>query len=104
MASQLFLLQTAIENSIQLQRVFRDRLNPLDAYPDAEFIARYRITRPMFMELLDRLETFIVRPTGRSHAIPMTTQLAVTLEFLATGTFQTVVASSHGISQCSVSL
>ena len=40
MASQLFLLQTAIENSMQLQRVFRDRLNPLDAYSDAEFIAR----------------------------------------------------------------
>ena len=103
MASQLFLLQTAIENSIQLQRVFRDRLNPLDAYSDAEFIARYRITRPMFMELLDRLETFIVRPTDRSHTIPTTTQLAVTLQFLATGKFQTVVASSHGISRCSVS-
>ena len=37
MASQLFLLQTAIENSMQLQRVFRDRLNPLDVYSDAEF-------------------------------------------------------------------
>ena len=49
------------------------------------------------MELLDRLETFIVRPTGRSHTIPTTTQLAVTLQFLATGTFQTVVASNHGI-------
>ena len=81
MASQLFLLQTAIENNIQLQRVIRDRLNPLDAYSDAEFIARYRITRPMFMELLDRLETFLVRPTFRSHAIPTTTQLAVTLQF-----------------------
>ena len=79
MASQLFLLQTAIENSIQLQRVFRDHLNPLDAYSDAEFIACYRITRPMFMELLDRFENFIVR---------------VTLQFLATGTFQTVVAAA----------
>ena len=37
------------------------------------------------------------------HSIPTTTQLAVALQFLATGSFQTVVASSHGISQSSVS-
>ena len=59
---------------MQLQIVFRNPLHPLGAYSDAEFIARYRITRPMFMELLDRLETFIVRPTRRSLAIPTTTQ------------------------------
>ena len=57
----------------------------------------------MFTELLDRLDTFTVRPTSRSHSIPTTTQLAVKLQFLATGTFQTVVASCHGISHCSVS-
>ena len=99
MTSQLFLLKTLIDNSMQLKRVFRDRLN----LPDARVHCPLRITRPMFMELLDRLETFIIRPTGRPHAIPMTTQLAVTLQFLATGTFQIVVASSNGISQCSVS-
>ena len=50
---------------------------PLDAYSDTEFIARYKITRVMFTELLDRLDTFTVRPTSRSHSIPTTTQLAV---------------------------
>ena len=103
MASQLFFLQTAIDSSMRRQRIFRDRLNPLDAYSDTDFIARYRITRSMFTELIDRLETATIRPTSRSHSIPTTTQLAVTLQFLATGTFQTVVASCHGISQCSVS-
>ena len=57
----------------------------------------------MFTELFDRLETFTVRSTSRSHSISMTTQLAVTLQFLSTGTFQTVVGSCHGISECSVS-
>ena len=103
MASQLFFLQTAIEGSMQRQRIFRDRLNPLDTYSDTDFIVRYRISRVMFIDLLDRLETFTVRPTSRSHSISMTTQLAVTLQFLATGTFQTVVGSCHGISQCAVS-
>ena len=43
---------------MQLQKVFLDRLNPLDAYSEAEFIARCMITRPMFMGLIDKLETF----------------------------------------------
>ena len=55
----------------------------------------------MFMKLLDRLETFIVLPTGRSHAIydnSVSCDITV-FSYL----FETVVASSHGISQCSVS-
>ena len=43
MASQLFFLQTAIEGSMQRQRIFRDRLNPLDTYSDTDFIVRYRM-------------------------------------------------------------
>ena len=100
---QLFFLQTAIDGSIRRQRIFRDSLNPLDAHSDVELIARYRITRAMFTELIDILETFTNRPTSRSHSIAMTTQFAVTLQFLATGTFQTVVGSCLGISQCTVS-
>ena len=41
--------------------------------------------------------------TSRSHSLPTTTQLAIALQFLATGSFQNVIASSHGISQPSVS-
>ena len=103
MASQLFFLQTVIDGSMRRQRIFRDRLNLLDAYSDVEFISRYRITRAIFTELIDILETSTNRPTSRPHSIAMTTQLAVTLKFLATGTFQTVVGSCHDISQCTVS-
>ncbi|KAI6658940.1 Nuclease HARBI1 [Oopsacas minuta] len=53
----------------------------------------------MFLELHDKIETFMSRSTSRSHALSVTTQLVVTLQFLATGSFQTVVASAHGISQ-----
>ena len=57
----------------------------------------------MFLELHDKIETFISRSTSRSHSLSVKTQLAVTLQFLATGSFQIVVASAHGISQPSVS-
>ena len=102
MASLFVLLEMEI-GSLRRQRIFRDRLNPLDAYSDVEFIARYRIRREMFLELHDKIETFMSRSTSRSHSLSVTTQLAVTLQFLATGSFQTVVASAHGISQPSVS-
>ena len=106
MASALSLIEIEIElieSSLRRQRVFRDRLNPLDAYSDFEFITRYRITPYMFLELLERISTNLNRTTARSYPIAPATQLAVALQFLATGTFQTVVASAHGNSQTSVS-
>ena len=103
MALALFLLEEeAVALSLMNQRVFRDMRNPLDSYNDIEFISRYRITRVIFLQLHDKIADYLHRSIVRSHSIPTTTQLAVTLQFLATGTFQTVIATSHGISQPSV--
>ena len=55
MASALYILELEIASSLRRQRVFRDRLNPLDEYSDGEFIARYRITRYIFTELLNEI-------------------------------------------------
>ena len=98
-----FLLDLDLSQSLSRQRVFRDRINPIDVYNDIEFIARYRVTKYMFVQLEEKVVTFLHRSTIRSHSIPAPTQLAVTLQFLATGSFQTVVATSHGIFQPSVS-
>ena len=103
MASALHILDLEIASSLRRQRVFRDRLNPLNEYSDGEFIARYRISRYIFTEFLNEIPNKLFRSTTRSHSIPPTTQLAIALQFLATGTFQIVVASAHGISQTSVS-
>ena len=54
MASLFVLLEMEI-GSLRRKRIFRDRLNPLDAYSDVEFITRYRIRREMFLELHDKL-------------------------------------------------
>ena len=45
MALALFLLEVDAANSLDRQRVFRDRLYPLEAYNNTEFISRYRITK-----------------------------------------------------------
>ena len=81
MAAIFFLLESESNQSLRRQRVFRDRLNPLDAYSDLDFISRYRVNRGMFIELFKRLDTYMPRTTCRSHVISATTQLAATLQF-----------------------
>ena len=98
-----FLLEDDSTNSLARQRVFRDRLNPLDAYNEIEFRARSKVTKCMFFLLEEKLLNFLSRSTIRSHPIAPSTQLAAALQLLCTGSFRTVVASSHGISQASVS-
>ena len=106
MAPALSLLEIEIEmieNSLHRQRIFRDRLNPMEAYSDLDFISRYRITKYMFVDLLNKISLKLHRSTTRYHSIAPTTLLAVALQFIATGTFQTIIASAHGIWQTSVS-
>ena len=93
MALARFLLEDDSSNSLARQRVFRDRLNPLDAYNEIEFRTRYRVTKCMFI-LEEKLLTFLSRSTIRSHPIAPSTQLAAALQFLATGSSQTVVVKN----------
>ena len=55
MALALFLLEVNTANNLTRQRMFRDRLNPLEAYNDTEFISRYRITRGIFIQLHEKM-------------------------------------------------
>ena len=65
-----FLFDLDLSQSLSRQRVFRYRLNPIDVYNDTEFIARYRVTKYMFVQLQEKVVTFLHRSTIRSHSIP----------------------------------
>ena len=94
MAFALFLLEVNTDNSLANQRVFRDRLNPIDSYNDIEFINRYRITRSIFIQLHEKIAEYFLKPRiFSSHSISSITQFAVALQFLATGYFQTVIST-----------
>ena len=43
MALALFLIDIESSRSLARERVFRDRLNPINVYNDVEFISRYRV-------------------------------------------------------------
>jgi hypothetical protein len=79
-------------------RIFRDRLDPLNV-SDVILLRYYRFPRHVIVELCDLLEPTIGRTTGRCHAIPVPTQVLVSLRFLASGTFQNVLGDTAGVSQ-----
>ncbi|XP_062599917.1 putative nuclease HARBI1 [Saccostrea cucullata] len=98
------LLQAILEeNKIRRNRIFRDRLNPLDAYDDAEILSRYRMTRQCLMDVIDIVRKDVSHETKRSHALTPEEQTFAALRYYATGSFQQVVGDILGLSQPSVS-
>ncbi|XP_071160779.1 putative nuclease HARBI1 [Mytilus edulis] len=89
------------ENNIRRNRVFRDRDNPLDYLDDDDIVRKYRLSRPMILELCGMFQNQLARPTKRSHAFPVSLQLMVALRFYATGSFQLANADVHrNVTQC----
>ena len=96
------LLISAIQREqgrIHKPRVFRDRTQPLDYMDDDELISRYRMPKQCIVDLIDLLGNDLQRPSMRSNALPVSTQVLVALRFFATGSMQRVT----GVSQSSVS-
>ena len=71
---------------------------------DYEVHQMTRFPRSAVRELCDMVKDDIERPTSRSKAIPVDTQVLAAMQFYASGSFQWVVGRSCGLSQSSVSL
>ncbi|KAM7304762.1 putative nuclease HARBI1 isoform X2 [Ixodes scapularis] len=69
------------------QRVFRDRLNPLEEFDEDELQERFRFGRAGIVFLADTLRPDLERPTRRSRALSAEQQVIVALQFYATGNF-----------------
>ncbi|CAG2216264.1 HARBI1 [Mytilus edulis] len=91
------------QNNLRRNRIFRDRLNPLDAYDDHELLYRYRMSRQTLMRVIDMVRDDIVHETQRSYALTPEQQTFAAIRYYATGSFQTVVGDIMGISQPSMS-
>ena len=89
--------------NIRRNRIFRDRLNPLDAYNDAEIIERYRLSRELIIELYDTIGPNIEPVTQRSHSVPGMIQLFCCLRYYACGSFQRVIGDGLGLERSTVS-
>ncbi|XP_062586727.1 putative nuclease HARBI1 [Saccostrea cucullata] len=102
MAAFLRFYDDETRKSLRRQRIFRDRLNPLNSYCDEEMIKRFRLDRGSILSILDNVGEQLERPTKRSQGLPASIQLFAALRFLASGTEQRVIGDTLGISKSSV--
>lgn len=81
------------------ERIFSDIDNPLDNLNDDAIVSKYRLSRPLIINLCNMFEDILKRPTARSPALPVSLQVMVAFRFYATGSFQAVIGDVHNISQ-----
>ncbi|KAH7963569.1 hypothetical protein HPB52_021645 [Rhipicephalus sanguineus] len=82
---------TAFAYAPPSRRTLKDRLNPMEAYDEHEFLCRYRFTKSA--ENAD----------GRKFPLPPLMQLLIALRFYGAGTFQLVSGNLVNVSQPTVS-
>ena len=85
-------------NAIRRERVFRDRLNPLDIFDDTELYSRFRFDREGIMMIIDLLDAELSHLTQQNHALPTSLQVFITLRYYASGSFQSVTGDTICVS------
>ena len=83
--------------------MFRDRNNPLDYMGDHELLNKFRMNRDTIFQICEELKDDLERPTKRNFSLPVSMQVTLALRFYGTGSFQSVIADSNGVSAMSVS-
>ena len=86
-----------------MERIFRDRNNPLDCENDDEIISKYRLPRSIILELIELVRDDAEFQTFLTYAIYPSLQVIIALRFLATGSLCSTIAQSTGVSKSSVS-
>ena len=90
-----------LEDDVPLGRVLRDGTAVFDL-SDSKLIKRYRMPRPLLLELCQDLEP-VLGTQERGADLPVSLRLAAALRVYAEGNFQRVSGDLAGISQPSVS-
>ena len=84
--------------ALRRNRIFRDRIHPLDKFDDVEIRKKFRFNRETILRITDELDESIRHP-NRLGALPPVLQVLLTLRFYACGTFQDVCAELINVSQ-----
>ena len=92
----------ANRRAIRRERIFRNRENPLETLTDEQLYSKYRFTRDGIHFLCENCEG-LDQITERTCSLSTSLKILVGLRYLATGSFQNVVADTINISQPTVS-
>ena len=91
-----------IRRYLRRERIFRDRLNPLDRYNDDELFRRFRFPRRELLQLIDTFAEDLNYPCERKGSLPASMQILVALRFYVTGSFQEVIGDTFGVSKATI--
>lgn len=84
-------------------RHLRHPLDPFEKYDNAEFLRRFRFSKPNFVQLEQLVFSNSERTSGRGPWIPLRIKLLITLRFYATNSFLLVCADVVDVSHSLVS-
>jgi hypothetical protein len=98
-----WVMQFLARRNLRRNRVFRDRVNPLEDYNDVKLYKKFRFTRNDILELTDMVRDAIRYGAERKGSLTPVLQVMLTLRFYATGTFQHTVGDLLGVDQSTVS-
>lgn len=93
----ILLRQRIMRRHLYRDRVFRDRLNPLDLYDDYDFKIRFRFTKQNVNEILTLISNDL-QMDSRGYSVPPHLQLLLTLRFFATGAFHRLLGDTFHVS------
>ena len=71
-----------IRRSLQRQRVFRDRRNPLDCFSDGQLYEAFRFHRTDLLRLFDDLAADVEYVAPRQGSLPVLMQVLLMLNFI----------------------
>uniref|UniRef100_A0A671TGD0 DDE Tnp4 domain-containing protein n=1 Tax=Sparus aurata TaxID=8175 RepID=A0A671TGD0_SPAAU len=98
----ILLLQEIADRALRRDRMFRDHIDPFSE-SDEFLFGRFRLPRPVLIDLCNHLEPALRSHTLWSNPVPPHVPVLLTLGFLATGTFQRELGDRVDISQPSIS-
>ncbi|XP_053299052.1 putative nuclease HARBI1 [Pleuronectes platessa] len=84
------------------QRVYVERIDPLQKYTNEELYARFCFGRADIQYIVDLLRPNLQRRTQRSHGLSVEEQVLIALRFYAYGTFYQVVGYYMGVTKSTV--
>ena len=94
----LFISEQEQQESLDRERVFRDRSDSLNFYDDLELVQRFRFSRSAILEITELIQNHL-NSTDRSHAAHPHIQVCVALQFFSSGTFQIICGDGVHVSQ-----
>ena len=84
--------------ALRRNRMFIDRIHPLDNYDDKDIQRKFRFNRETMLRITYELEE-VIRHSNRLGALPPVFQVSLTLRYYACGALQDICGELFNVSQ-----